>query len=205
MTVLLDTMLAPTSVESGRLVPRTADVSVSEVFAQASALAEPYLADLGSRIDYGNVDVPQVWGDAALLTQAIARLVVAEAMTTPKRMFRLEASESNGRVAIELRSTSDESLTTEPVAEVRREEIEDTVSSWFAPAELIRQMGGSFTRVSLPGGSSAVTINLATEPPSDASVAGPVVVWPPIAFELPGARPSAVRRSAASDEGQERT
>jgi hypothetical protein len=120
-------------------------------------------------------------------------------------MFRLEASESNGGVTIELRSTSHDGLTTEPVTEVRREEIADTVSSWFAPEDLLRQMGGSFTRVSLPGGSSAVTISLATEPPSDvANVAGPVVVWPPIAFELPRAHRSAVRRAEAGDEGQER-
>lgn len=191
VAALLDTLLAPTCAESGRLVPGTAEVSLSDVLRHASALIEPSLAAVGSTLEYRGPDVPHVRGNAAILTQAVAWLVLDEARTNPQRVFHLEAEERDGDVTIELRSTSGDGLTPEGSdvqsrVDEEREEMDSAASSLFAPEELIRQMGGSLTRVSLPGGGFALTIRLSAKSLSDvANVAGPLVVWPPIAFELP--------------------
>ena len=56
----------------------------------------------------------------------------------------------------------------------------------IAAADLVRQMGGRVTTESPPGAGVRFTIWLAARSARDVEQAvGPVMLWPPIAFEYP--------------------
>jgi signal transduction histidine kinase len=192
MVALLETLLAPTRVESAQLLPTNAEVSLSDVLAQASALAEPVLAAHGIKLEYATADVPHVRGDAAILTQVLARLLLDEAaIAALPHTVRLDATEIDGGVAIDCRTTLDRSVTVDDRSgelplEQAREEMESAVPSSVA-AELVRQMGGTVTKEGVPGGEFRFKILLSTQAPARdvMEASAPVTLWPPVAFELP--------------------
>jgi K+-sensing histidine kinase KdpD len=203
IATLVDTVLAPACVETGQLVPRIADVSLSDVAAQASALVEPLLAADGSTVEFGSLDVPHVRADAAILTQALARLL-NEALTARARpcVLRLEAQESGDGVTLECHELSNESLTVAPDGELVEGEGEDmqgAVWSSLAAAEQLSRMGGVVTTGGIPGTESRFTVWLSTQPANDLKDASaPVILWPPVAFELPRSGRSAIRQAPGS-------
>jgi len=191
ITAFVDTLLAPTSVESGLLLPNIASISLSDVVAAAAALVEPYLAARGIQLEQGSVDLPQVRADAAILTQVLARLVLDETASASPGTLRLDAVERDGGVALECRRASNDSLTTaghrqQLPPEAEGGDLDTAVPSSLDVAELTRRMGGTLTREGARGQDVSFTIWLSTKASSSlVERPGPVTLWPPIAFELP--------------------
>jgi hypothetical protein len=146
-------------------------------------------------LEYGSVDVPPVRADAAILTQLLARLVLDEAPSGPPRIIRLDATETDGGVAIECHSASDPRLTVEEgtdesLHEQGGEEMDMADPVLLAPDEMVRQMGGTLTKEGAADAELKFTIWLSTHSASDLmAVSAPIALWPPIAFELPRPQP----------------
>lgn len=187
IATLLDAVLVPARVESGLLVPTNTDVSLAAVVERAVALVEPLAAARSTTVECGNLDVPHVRADAPILTHVLARLLLEEAMAGQQRVLRLEAKEGDdGRVTLECRSSTDDRLTTESAPAERP--LDGVVWSSMAAEEQLGRMGGAVTRTRVPGAETSFTVTLSSRAPSAVEEpAGPVVLWPPIAFRFPRA------------------
>jgi K+-sensing histidine kinase KdpD len=190
LATLVETILAPSRVESGQLVPEIADVSLLQVMKQALALAEPILAARGITVEHAQLEVARVRADAAVLTQVLARLLLDGTSRDRACALRLAAAESGDAVVVECERVNDETPTTatsEPGAvAVGRNDIDESDWSALAAAEQVARMGGALTMGAAPG--VVFTIRLSTRSANGtANASAPVTVWPPIAFELPRA------------------